>query len=148
MNAGEILINVDLPAALSPTRPSTSSAPIVKVAWERARTAPNAFEMSVIETSGVLIRSPRHAAPIARLRRLTIVLSRTAEISTIPVTTCTQYGSTSSRLRPLRMELMKSAPITVPDHRGGSTERARAAEDDGGNGVELEAHARVRRAVR
>src|SRR5712691_9548115 len=70
------VMSVDLPAALSPTRPRTSPAPSVRSALRSVSTAPNALTMPRISTSGAptLTRSvdaptgepaPRHAEVIA-----------------------------------------------------------------------------------
>src|SRR5262245_39283978 len=77
-------MSVDLPAELSPTRPSTSPAATVRSTLWRAWIAPNDFEMPRISTSGsaelVMAmrpgagrdRTPRGASPGAAIPRLSL----------------------------------------------------------------------------
>ena len=67
----------------------------------------------------------------------------TAARMTPPLMTCCQKGDTFSRTRPLFSTPMIRQPSTVPQTRAAAAGERRAADDDGGDGVELVAEAGV-----
>ena len=145
-------MSVDFPAALSPTRPTTSPAPTASETWRSATTAPKRLETFRISTRGgghgsSSDASVRRTRAHSVTRRLTTVLRSTARSRMRPVATWTQNGLTPRRLRPLRTKLMKSPPATGARDGRGAAEEARSAEHGGRDDLELQHHPGVRRAV-
>ena len=118
--------------------------------------ATRGFAPSVVAGCAVAARSPAPAATtripavtrrigllapsrrrLSARRRLSVMSTSTATMITTPITTCWKNDDTFSRFSPLRSTPMISAPIERAAERALAAEQARAADDGGGDRVEL-----------